>query len=260
MLEKELQFERGLFFSLNGSDSAFWDNFFYIYTNPLTWLIFYLCFLWVFTYKKNWKETVCILVAIGLLFLLCDQISSSVFKPYFHRFRPTHHSDFMDHVKILFNYRGENCVFISGQAIYLDKKGVEELIRQLYGGRYGFISGHAANMFGFATFCALVFRNRLFTFTIFLFVLLIAYSRVYLGVHFISDVVVGAIVGSLIAVFVYWLYGWLRSRWLRIESEQLEKPLCSRQETYFLCGVFYLYIIIILLFNTQLVGLLLPHH
>ena len=228
MLEKELQFERGVFFSLNGSNSTYWDNFFYICTNPWTWLIFFLCFFWVFTYKKNWKEIICVLVAVGLMILLCDRISSGLFKPYFHRFRPTHHPDFMNQVKIVFNYRG---------------------------GNYGFISGHATNVFGLATFFALIVRNKFFTFTIFLYALLIAYSRIYIGVHFISDVVVGAIVGVLVAMLVYSLYNRVRHRWLSLENKQLKKPVCSIRETYFLCGIFYLYIIIILIFNSQLITL-----
>ena len=229
MLEKELQFERNLFFFLNGSHSTFWDNFFYICTYPLTWVIFYLCFLWVFTYKKNWKEIVCILVAVILLFLLTDQISSGFFKPFFHRFRPTHHPDFMNQVKTVFNYRG---------------------------GNYGFISGHAANSFGFATFSALVFRNKLFSFTIFLFAFLNAYSRIYIGVHFVSDVVVGALVGVLIAGIIYMIYNRIRHEWFFIESGQLKKPVYSLKETYFLCGIFYLYIFIMLISSTQLVTII----
>ena len=232
MLEKELQFERGLFFSLNGSGSAFWDNFFYIYTNQWTWLIFYLCFLWVFTYKKNWKEIVCVLIAVGLLILFTDQLSSGVFKPLFHRFRPTHHPDFMNQVRVVFNYRG---------------------------GNYGFISGHAANSFGFATFCALIFRNKLFTWTIFLFAFLNAYSRVYIGVHFISDVVVGALVGMLIAGFIYLLYNRVRCRWLHVENDRLKESIYSGRESYFLCIIFYLYIIVMLLFSNQFVTILLQN-
>jgi len=226
MLERELQLERGLFFSLNGSGSAFWDNFFYIYSYQWTWLIFYLCFIWVFVYKKNWKEIVCILVTVTLLVLLTDQISSGLFKNLFHRFRPTHHPDFMYQVKTVHNYLG---------------------------GRYGFISSHAANSFGFAIFTALVFRNKLFTFTIFLFAFLNSYSRIYLGVHFISDVVVGALVGMLIGVIVYFLYSKIRQKWLLFESERLKKAGYSVRETYFLCGVFYLYLIVMLIFNSQLI-------
>ena len=233
MLEKELLFERDLFFFLNGSDSALLDNFFYIYTNKWTWLIFYLCFLWVFVYKKNWKEIVCVLLAMTFLILLTDQISSGFFKPFFHRFRPTSHPDFMDQVKTVFNYRS---------------------------GDYGFISGHATNAFGFATLCALIFRNKLFSFTIFLFALLNAYSRIYIGVHFISDVVVGAFVGMTIGFIIYLLYNHLRFKWFFIEKERLKKPVYSAKESYFLCGIFYLYLIVMLTFNNQFVAIILQNN
>ena len=232
MLEKELQFEQDIFFFLNGSESTLLDNFLYIYTNKWTWLILYLCFLWVFTYKKNWKEIVCVILAVSLLIFFTEQISSGFFKPFFHRFRPSRHPDFMDQVKILFNYRG---------------------------GLYGFISSHAANSFGFATFCALIFRNKLFSCTFFLFAFLNAYSRIYLGVHFISDVIVGAFVGAIIAVLIYLLYNWVRRRWITIESNKLNKPLYSLKESYFLCGVFYLYLIIMLSFNSQLITIMLQN-
>jgi undecaprenyl-diphosphatase len=229
MLEKELQFERGLFFFMNGSDSTLWDHFFYFYSYKWTWLIFYCCFLFVFIYKKNWKEIVYVLLAMCLLILLCDQVSSGFFKPFFQRFRPTHHPDFMDQVKTVFNYRG---------------------------GKYGFISGHATNSFGFATFCALIFRNKLFTITIFLFAFLTAYSRIYLGVHFISDVVVGMLVGMIIGVCIYLLYNWCRYRWLSIEKEK-KKSIYSVRESYFLCGIFYLYLVVLFIFNNQLITILL---
>jgi len=239
MLEQELHLERGLFFFLNGSHSSFGDDFFYICTYPWTWLIFYLCFLWVFTYKKNWKEIVCVLLAVGLLILFCDQISSHFFKIVFHRFRPTHHPDFEHFVKIF---------------SWMDKKGN---LHEYKGGLYGFISGHATNTFGLATFFALIFKNKFFTWTIFLYAALISYSRIYLGVHFISDVVVGAFVGIIIAIFIYQLYNWGRRRWLLIDSGQLKKSIYSVRETYFLCGIFYLYLFVMLIFNSQLITILL---
>jgi len=138
----------------------------------------------------------------------------------------------MNQVKTVFNYRG---------------------------GNYGFISGHATNTFGFATFCALIFRNKLFTWTIFIFALLISYSRIYLGVHFISDVVAGAIAGTLIAICFYLIYNNIRHNWFFVEKNQLKKPICSVWKIYFLCGIFYLCIIIIFVFNNQIVTIL-PHY
>jgi undecaprenyl-diphosphatase len=189
MLERELQWERNLFFFLNGSDSPFWDSFFYFYSYKWTWIPFYLCLLFVVIYRKtgaefkrDWKAIVWTILTVVVVFVLCDQISSGIFKPLFQRFRPTHHPDFQDLVKTVFDMRG---------------------------GGYGFISGHATNTFGLATITALLFRNRLFTFTVFLFATLTAYSRVYLGLHFISDVVVGALVGMLIGYAGYRIYRWI---------------------------------------------------
>ena len=166
MVEKILIYERDAFFALNGSDSAFLDRFMWIFTGKAVWLPLAFLILLVLIYKKNWRESLLILLAIVLVVTLCDQFASHVCKPVFTRFRPTHHPDFMDQVKTVFGYRG---------------------------GLYGFISSHAANAFGFATLMALIMRDKLFGWTIFFWAALTAYTRVYLGVHFISDIVPGAI-------------------------------------------------------------------
>lgn len=229
MLEYELQLEEPLFYFLNGSDSVFWDNFFYLYSYKWTWLLFYFCFLLIFVYRKNWKEIVCVLLAISLVILLCDQISSGFFKPYFQRFRPTHHPDFQVQVETVLGYRG---------------------------GRYGFISSHAANAFGFATFTALIFRNRLFTIMIILFALINGYSRIYLGVHFISDVVVGSMVGVIAGWVVYELYCYARHKWLKVEKDKLKIPIYSDKQSYLLCGAYCVMLFGLLIFNNQLISFL----
>lgn len=229
MLEQELQFEKDIFFLLNGSEHIFLDNFFYLYSYKWTWIPFYLCFLFVFIYKRNWKEILCVLLAVTLVILLCDQISSGFFKPFFERFRPTHHPDFQDQVDIVLNYRG---------------------------GRYGFISSHAANACGFATFTALLFRNRIFTLMIILFALLNGYSRIYLGVHFISDVVVGSLVGVLIGIGVYELFNFVRYKWMAIPKSDLKEAVYIPQMSYFLCIIYAVTVLLILLFDNQLINIL----
>lgn len=179
MVEKILIYERDAFFALNGSDSAFLDRFMWIFTGKAVWLPLAFLILLVLIYKKNWRESLLILLAIVLVVTLCDQFASHVCKPVFTRFRPTHHPDFMDQVKTVFGYRG---------------------------GLYGFISSHAANAFGFATLMALIMRDKLFGWTIFFWAVLTAYTRVYLGVHFISDIVPGAISGVFFGYLVYKLY------------------------------------------------------
>ena len=214
MLEQELQWERNLFFFLNGSDSPFWDSFFYFYSYKWTWIPLYLCFLFVFIhrktgaeFKKDWRGIIwTVLCVIGVI-VLCDQISSGICKPLFQRLRPTHHPDFQDMVKTVFDKRG---------------------------GKYGFISGHAANSFGFATIAAFLFRNRLLTFTLFLFASLTAYSRIYLGLHFVSDVVAGALVGMLAGYAIYRIYRW--------KAKQTVYP---QWKIYLLCSVYIATVVVL---------------
>ena len=229
MLEQQLQFEKDLFLQLNGSDSLFWDHFFYLYSYKWSWLLLYLCFLFVFIYKKNWKEIICILLAVTLVILLCDQISSGFFKPYFQRFRPTHHPDFKNMVDTVLGYRG---------------------------GKYGFISSHASNAFGFLTFTALVFRNRIFSCCFVFFAIINGYSRIYLGVHFISDVIAGAMVGIIIGYLVYELYNYARWKLLKHPKETLNQPAYSAKRAYFLSISYAVMLIGLLLLNSQLIKFL----
>lgn len=180
MLEKILDYERELFFMLNGSDSIFWDHFMWLYSGKVVWLPLGFFILIVLTYKINWRESIMVLLAIVLVVTLCDQFSSHIFKPLFMRFRPTHHPEFMAQVETVFGYRG---------------------------GKYGFISSHAANAFGFAMYMTLLFRHKpLFTCTIFFWAIVTAYTRIYLGVHFISDIIPGMLLGIFIGYVVYVIY------------------------------------------------------
>ncbi|MDR1681955.1 MAG: phosphatase PAP2 family protein [Candidatus Symbiothrix sp.] len=222
MLEQELHWERDLFFFLNGSDSTFWDNFFYLYSYKWTWIPFYACLLFVFIYKRPWKEIVWTIVAVALLITLCDQVSSGFFKPVFHRLRPSHHPGFKEAVDLVFDHRG---------------------------GGFGFISSHAANAFGLATFTALLFRNRIYTATIILFAVITAYSRVYLGLHFVSDIVVGSLVGVAAGYLIYYIYCWRPKKGLPVKSNY--SPASIR----FVSVAFFVFVAILLLFNTQLVNL-----
>ena len=115
----------------------------------------------------------------GILILLADQLSSSLLKPLVARLRPTHNPEISDLIHTVRGYRG---------------------------GLYGFVSSHAANAFAFAVFTSLVIRNRYYALTIALWAVLSAYSRIYLGVHYVGDVVCGAILGVLVAIVVYKLF------------------------------------------------------
>ena len=228
MVEKILIYERDAFFALNGSDSAFLDRFMWIFTGKAIWLPLAFLILLVLIYKKNWRESLLILLAIVLVVTPCDQFASHVCKPVFTRFRPTHHPDFMDQVKTVFGYRG---------------------------GLYGFISSHAANAFGFATLMALIMRDKLFGWTIFFWAVLTAYTRVYLGVHFISDIVPGAISGVFFGYLVYRLYSFSRSKLLPVQVNNGEL-LYSKKRIRLIVYAIYVTILIIIVFNVPLAACL----
>lgn len=230
MLERLLPFEGPLFLSLNGSHSELMDKAMWLYSFKFTWVPLYLCLVILFIYKfrNNWKEYTLIFVSIALLILICDQVASGMLKPMFERFRPTHHPDFKNQVEIVFGYRG---------------------------GRYGFASSHASNAFGFAMFTALQFRHRLFTVLLFTHAIITAYSRIYLGVHFISDVVVGALIGITAGVLIFKFYIFVRKKLITNNKDESFVPRYSSKEVFYVSCIYLLTIISILTFSNQLVKL-----
>ena len=181
MLEKILEHERTLFLLLNSFHSPSGDKFMYLFSGFTAWIpVSFLFFVILFyTNRTRWKEILLIVAAIAVTITLCDKFASGICKPYFARFRPTHHPDFMNDVITVFGYRG---------------------------GRYGFISSHAANGFGFAMITSLIFRNRFYTVLLMLWATCSSYSRIYLGVHFISDIIPGILAGLFFGWLVYKLF------------------------------------------------------
>ena len=222
MLEKLLEYERSAFLWLNGNHSPFWDNFMWLYTGKAVWIPLIFLLLVVLFYKTDWKESVLVLLSIVLIVALCDQFSSHICKPYFMRLRPSHHPDFAEYVRIVNDYRG---------------------------GSYGFISGHSANSFGFATFSLLLFRYRLYTISILTWSTLMAYTRIYLGVHFITDIIPGALSGILFGWLVYKLYVAMRLKILKkkdvpcdIYTDSQKKIILSGLFATILCMLVYSFI------------------
>ena len=191
-IENLLPYEKNLFFALNGSDSIFLDNMFWTITGRFIWIPVILFLLFMFFYKVPKKEGILATICFILIFVFCDQVSSSIFKPFFERLRPTHHPDFQNYVDIVNGYKG---------------------------GLYGFVSSHAANAFGVAVFLSLLFRNKLLIISSLLWATINSYSQIYLGVHFVSDVIGGMLVGSIIALLIYILYAWIRVKYFHIEKQ-----------------------------------------
>ena len=164
--------------ALNGSDSIFWDNLMYTYTNTLSWSLV-LFFLLVILFKNNtMRQAFLIILMLALLIAVADRLCSGLVKPLVARWRPTQDPHLLYMVDIVRGYRG---------------------------GLYGFFSGHACNTMCVATFLSWLFRYRNVTLTLLFWSLSTTFTRIYLGVHHLGDILVGFIIGAILGSIFYLL-------------------------------------------------------
>lgn len=222
LVEKLLPYERDLFFWLNDHHTAYWDTFMSVYSGKVVWLPLAIMGLIVYVYKIKWKEALILILCAVLVGMFCDFFSAQVIKPFFERLRPSHHPDFAPFVELVDGRRG---------------------------GKYGFISNHAANGFGTVVFSALLFRYRAYTIVLLIWATITAYSRIYLGVHFVSDVVGGALWGALVGFFSYYVYLTSRFHILKVPKEELKIPIYNKKRANILIATILLTIIFIAVYS-----------
>lgn len=177
-METLLQSDRELLLYFNSFFSPLWDNFFWVFTSVPVWIPFYMAIAFVFI-KRLGSQGIWTILALGMVILLCDQISSSIFKDYFERLRPSQEPSL---------------------------EGIIRLVNGKKGGKFGFVSSHAANSFGLAMFTALIFRKWYYSFIVFAWAMLNSYSRIYMGLHYPGDILGGLTLGILVGIIVYWMY------------------------------------------------------
>ena len=170
--------DRSIFLFLNGMHNDFFDVFMWYVSKTATWSLMLLFLLYII-FKNNWRMALMVVLGIALTITLADQISSGLIKDFIGRFRPTHNPEIESIVHTVNGYKG---------------------------GSYGFVSSHAANTLGVAVYISLLFRNRYITLFMMLWSLLVAYSRIYLGVHYPGDILGGMIVGVISGFVVYKIY------------------------------------------------------
>ncbi len=88
---------------------------------------------------------------------------------------------------------------------------------------YGFISGHATTSSGLAVFISLVLKYRGVSIATVAWAVLYSYTRIYLGVHFITDILAGMIVGVIIAILLYKLFNWSRNKFIFFPPQYLSE-------------------------------------
>ena len=175
-----IDFDKQLLLLLNGSESLFLDSMVVTLTTAWTWVPLYISLLIVVI--KNSDSALKILLTIlsaGLCVLLAGTVDDTIVKPLVGRWRPTRDPEIGFLVDIVDGYRG---------------------------GDYGFFSAHAANTFSIAVFFCWLIRSRVLSWALVIWSLTNCWTRMYLGVHFPGDILVGLTWGFMVGSFSYFLY------------------------------------------------------
>jgi undecaprenyl-diphosphatase len=170
--------DRAIVLFVNGLHTPLLDEIMWFLSGRLSLLPLYLLLLVLLKFQNTWKNTAIILVGLIVSIFLADQISVHLFKNGFERYRPSHNEE----LKHLLHF-------------YEVKPG-----EYYQGGKYGFVSSHAANFFALIAFIFPFYKEKKnwILAGLILVGILVAISRIYLGVHYFSDVLVGAALGILI--------------------------------------------------------------
>lgn len=165
--------------SFNGSDSVFLDGFISTLTWGWTWLPLYIGWLYLVIKNNELPKVIAIISAVACCLLLTAVVDGMIVKPLVARPRPLNDPVF-------------------GHLV--------DTVHGIHSSDYSFFSAHSANTMGQALFFSLLVRNSLFSCAMMSWTLLNGYTRLYLGMHFPSDVLAGFTWGAIVAVSVYTIY------------------------------------------------------
>ena len=179
-LQTVIDIDRQILGLVNGAHNAFLDSLMVILTSGLTWIPLYIALLYlVIKNSENMPQFALILLGVLVTMLLSAGLADFIAKPYVARWRPTNDPMLKYSIDVVGNYRESP---------------------------YGFFSGHAANTMAVAIFFAQLVRNRALSIALVVWSLICCWTRLYLGVHYPSDILVGLVWGCVSALIGYFCY------------------------------------------------------
>ena len=164
----------------NGSDNIMLDQMVQILTSGLTWIPLYVMLFFVVMRNNDTMGQIALVVGSAIFCVLfADGLVDGIIKQLAERWRPSNDPTFKYMVQVVDDIR---------------LKG------------YSFCSAHAANTMSLAVFFSLLIRSKLLTITLVIWSLINCWTRLYLGVHYPSDILCGMIIGIIVGILVYLLY------------------------------------------------------
>lgn len=164
----------------NGSDNIMLDQMVQILTSGLTWIPLYVMLFFVVMRNNETMGQIALVVGSAIFCVLfADGLVDGIIKQLAERWRPSNDPTFKYMVQVVDDIR---------------LKG------------YSFCSAHAANTMSLAVFFSLLIRSKMLTITLAIWSLINCWTRLYLGVHYPSDILCGMIIGIIVGILVYLLY------------------------------------------------------
>ncbi|WP_203257954.1 phosphatase PAP2 family protein [Hyunsoonleella ulvae] len=188
MIEQLLEYDTELFLFLNNLGSEAWDTLWLIITDKLTFIPLYAILLFLLYKKFGVKSLLVFVIVVALMITFTDQVTN-MFKRGFERPRPCGVPDLADQLR-----------FIAVRC-----------------GKYGFFSGHSSNSMAAAVFAGLALRTEYknLIFILLFWSAVVAYSRIYVGVHYPLDIVCGLTFGAISGFLFYKLSQYLLRRFVK---------------------------------------------
>ena len=172
--------DKTLLMVFNGSHCPFVDRLAVTLTCGYMWIPLYIALLLFVINNHKTVAQISLVIGMALLaIVLSEGMADLIVKPLVARLRPIHDTLMQDSVQVVNNYRAEG---------------------------YSFFSAHASNTMAVAVFFSLLVKDRLFACTLIVWALVNCWTRLYLGVHYPSDIIVGVVWGSVSGLFAYTIY------------------------------------------------------